>query len=49
MLAALIYPHQLFPANRRMAVMTAQWRRMGTRLDAHRKIAASSLEQLHDR
>gem|GEM_PF-3790600 len=46
MLAALISPHQFFAANPRMSVMTAQCRRMGTKLDGHLKIADSFRERL---
>ncbi|HQX50250.1 MAG TPA: cryptochrome/photolyase family protein [Planctomycetaceae bacterium] len=43
-----IHKHQeFFAANHRMSVMTAQCRKMGTRLDAHLKTAETFLEQLH--
>jgi deoxyribodipyrimidine photolyase-related protein len=45
-----IHKHQdFFAANPRMSVMTAQCRRMGTRLDAHLKTAETFLEELHQR
>jgi len=45
-----IHKHQeFFAANPRMSVMTAQCRKMGTKLDAHLKTAETFLEQLHQR
>ena len=45
-----IHKHQdFFAANPRMSVMTAQCRKMGTKLDAHLKTAESFLEHLHHR
>jgi len=45
-----IYKHEeFFAANPRMSVMTAQCRKMGTKLDAHLKTAETFLAQLHQR
>ncbi len=45
-----IHKHQeFFAANPRMSVMTAQCRKMGTKLDTHLKTAETFLEQLHQR
>ena len=45
-----IHKHQeFFAANPRMSVMTAQCRKMGTKLDAHLKTAETFLEPLHQR
>ena len=45
-----IHKHQdFFAANPRMSVMTAQCRKMGTKLDGHLEAAEMFLEQLHQR